>query len=747
MGDEIGSRAASEGLRDSPSVAKEALSQETLRLYEFGPFRLDPAERKLLRGNEIVVLTPKAFDTLLLLVRNSGHLLEKDELITMLWPDSSVEEGSLSNNIFLLRKALGENPAFIETVPRRGYRFVGAVRQFPRASPAQSDKPPEVGAPGDSSARLAASPTGRPSNRVLLIWAGAAAIVGIVVIASILVPILRVPAAPKILRYVQITNDGVAKCVNNCFPSAQVTDGSRIYFVETPPGDWVVAQTSVSGGEVVRLPARFGGANHVSVSDISPDRSQLLVSAWNEPQLEIPLWTLHLPDGFARRLGDVMAWNGTWSPDGKTIAYCKSQDLFIAKADGSASRRIVTLPGSDLIEPRWSPDAGVLRFTAIKNQLNSLWEVSADGTNLHPLFAAGNTPPGNDRVGECCGAWTPDGKYFVYNSVRNGVATISTFRESRGLFRRTRSEPVQLTAGPMHFWGPSPSVDGKRLFVIGEQSRGELMRYDSESRLFVTFLSGISAEDLDFSRDGKWVAYVTFPEGVLWRSRVDGSERLQLSSLPVKAAMPHWSPDGKRIAFSASTPGKPWQIFLISADGGSPEQLIPSEHDELDANWSPDGESFVFGESSYSPTSSIYALDLHTRQVSTLPGPKGLFSPRWSPDGHFIVATSYDLLKLLLFDLTTQTWSELDSGHMHGYPVWSRDAKYLYFSSPLEKGIPFYRLRVADRKLERVANANLPRGVAWGFFGAWTGLAPDDSPLLLRDTSMQEIYALDVLWP
>jgi TolB-like protein/DNA-binding winged helix-turn-helix (wHTH) protein/tetratricopeptide (TPR) repeat protein len=151
MSDEIGQRAASEGLRDSPSVAKETASQEILRLYEFGPFRLDPAERKLLRGNEIVVLTPKAFDTLLLLVRNSGHLLEKDDLITMLWPDSFVEEGSLSNNVFLLRKALGEDPAYIETVPRRGYRFVGAVRQFPRASPAQLDKPPEVGAPGIAS--------------------------------------------------------------------------------------------------------------------------------------------------------------------------------------------------------------------------------------------------------------------------------------------------------------------------------------------------------------------------------------------------------------------------------------------------------------------------------------------------------------------------------------------------------------------------------------------------------------------
>jgi DNA-binding winged helix-turn-helix (wHTH) protein len=151
MSDEIGQRTASDGLRDSPSVAKETPSQETLRLYEFGPFCLDPAERKLLRGNEIVVLTPKAFDTLVLLVRNSGHLLERNELINMLWPDSFVEEGSLSNNIFLLRKALGEDPAYIETVPRRGYRFVGAVRQLPHAAPTHLDKPPAVGTHGIAS--------------------------------------------------------------------------------------------------------------------------------------------------------------------------------------------------------------------------------------------------------------------------------------------------------------------------------------------------------------------------------------------------------------------------------------------------------------------------------------------------------------------------------------------------------------------------------------------------------------------
>ena len=754
MSDEIGRRAASEGLRDSPSVAKETPSQETLRLYEFGPFCLDPAERKLLRGNEIVVLTPKAFDTLLLLVRNSGHLLEKDDLLTMLWPDSFVEEGSLSNNIFLLRKALGEDPSYIETVPRRGYRFVGAVRQFPRAAPAHLEKPLEVSAPGDPTARLAANPTKRPSSRILRIWAGTAALVGVVVIASILVPILGVPAAPKVLRYVQITNDGIAKCATDCFPLAGVSDGSRIYFTETPQGAWILAQTSVSGGEVVRLPVSFPGANYVAVLDISPDRSELLVNAWNGIHLEAPLWVLHLPDGFARRLGDLIDSDATWSPDGQTIAYSKGQDLFIAKADGSRSRRLATLPGLTspgfIFNLRWSPDARMLRFTAVKDQLGSLWEVSADGTDLHPLFAAGNSPRGNDRTDECCGAWTPDGKYFVYTSIRDGMATIRALRETRGLFDRTRSEPVQLTAGPMHFWGPSPSVDGKRLFVVGQQPRGELMRYDSASQRFVTFLSGISAEGLDFSRDGKWVAYVTFPEGVLWRSRVDGRERLQLTGLPMKASLPRWSPDGKLIVFSASTPGKPWKISLIPANGGSPEPLISGEHDELDeldANWSPDGESLVFGELGWTPTSSIYVLNMQTRQVSTLHGPKGLFSPRWSPDGRFIAATSHDQLKLLLFDLTTQTWSELDSGHMHGYPLWSRDAKYLYFSDPNENGVPFYRLRVAGRMLERVADSNLPKGVARGIFGTWTGLAPDNSPLLLRDTSMQEIYALDVLWP
>jgi len=138
MADETGRRGSPQSIRDSFPSPLGVASCDPPELYEFGPFRLEPDERKLLRGEEVVALTPKAFDTLVLLVRNTGHLLEKDELIRALWPESFVEEGNLTNNVFLLRKALGEDPQYIETVPKRGYRFVGAVRQLPKVAPTQA---------------------------------------------------------------------------------------------------------------------------------------------------------------------------------------------------------------------------------------------------------------------------------------------------------------------------------------------------------------------------------------------------------------------------------------------------------------------------------------------------------------------------------------------------------------------------------------------------------------------------------
>ena len=146
-------------------------------------------------------------------------------------------------------------------------------------------------------------------------------------------------------------------------------------------------------------------------------------------------------------------------------------------------------------------------------------------------------------------------------------------REKSDLFHKSSREPVQLTSGPMNFYAPEPSLDGKRLFAVGEQRRAELVRQDAKSGQFVTSLSGISAEQVSFSRDGQWVAYVTYPEGTLWRSKTDGSEKLQLSFAPRLASFPRWSPDGERVAFASLEPGSRWKLHIVYSEGGSLQEL------------------------------------------------------------------------------------------------------------------------------------------------------------------------------
>jgi Tol biopolymer transport system component len=385
-----------------------------------------------------------------------------------------------------------------------------------------------------------------------------------------------------------------------------------------------------------------------------------------------------------------------------------------------------------------------LRFTVLdpKTQTHSLWGVSADGTNLHPLLPGWNNPPS-----ECCGSWTPDGKYFVFQSLRNGRTDIWALREKRGLLQKPEKAPLQLTTGPLAFAGPLPSKDGRKLFVIGSQPRGELTRYDSKSGQFLPYLSGISAEGVDVSRDGHWVAYVAYPEGTLWRGKVDGTDTLQLTFPPFQVFLPRWSPDGQRIAFAAKLPDAPSKIYTVPAEGGRPELASSEERNEIDVSWSADGNSFVFGRlASREPGGpsavAIQVIDLRTHHVTSLPGSEGLFSPRWSPDGRYIAALQSSGDKLLLFDRTSEKWTELLKLPV-GYPSWSRDSKYIYFDSPQSEAA-FYRVRINDHKLEKVVSLKNLR--LTGTF-TWTGLGPDDSPLVLRDIGTQEIYALDVDFP
>jgi Tol biopolymer transport system component len=206
--------------------------------------------------------------------------------------------------------------------------------------------------------------------------------------------------------------------------------------------------------------------------------------------------------------------------------------------------------------------------------------------------------------------------------------------------------------------------------------------------------------------------------------------------------LPRWSPDGKRIAFSAGVPGEPDKIYVVAADGGRPAQLTARNHYETDPNWSPDQNSLMIGGEPWVEGSVVIQLfDLKTRQVSTLPGSEDLFSPHWSPDGRYVVAMSRDSRKLMLFDFSTHKWTELVSSPA-AYPNWSHDGSYIYFSNPYIAEPAVYRVRISDRKLELVASLSRQR-LGWSIAGKWMGLAGDDSPLVLRDTGSEEIYALD----
>ena len=575
--------------------------------------------------------------------------------------------------------------------------------------------------------------TPSPGNKRRWIW-GAVATAVLLVVAALIWFFL--PASPpKVTGITQITHDG--------FPMfGMLTDGTRIYVTQVRPNGLVLAQVSTTGGESSAIPAPF---KSMAMWDISPDHSQLLVST-NEGtgSRVVPLWLLPLPTGSPRRLGDITARDGRWSPDGRQLLFIEGSDLYLANADGSASHLLVSAPGY-AYAASFSPDGSRIRFSVLDQaNINSLWEVRADGSNLHQLLKGWHTPPT-----ECCGRWTADGRYYVFESGTGQANDIFAVPDSGSIFRKASATPTRLTTGPLLYFTALPDINGRKLFVQGTQPRGELVRYDPAAKQFVPFLGGISASDVAFSRDGKWAAYATIPDGTLWRSRVDGSERLQLSYPPLMASLPVWSPDGSQIAYISGQAGKPFKIFLVSAQGGSPQELLPENVGEIDATWSPDGTQLAFGRLSAmnTVTKDIQLVDMKTRQTSTFPGSKGLFSPRWSPDGRYLAAVSVEgSHKLMLYDFRTQKWSEWHTEASVNYPYWSSDSRYVYFDNFGVENPKCHRIKVGDNRPEDLFGlAGLRRYL--GFWGSWSGQAPDDSRLYVRDMSTQDIYALDVDFP
>jgi WD40 repeat protein len=337
----------------------------------------------------------------------------------------------------------------------------------------------------------------------------AVAAIGVLLVGIVIVSTMSAPFSPRVSKVQRLTHDRLNKALR------LFTDGLRVYFGESTPAS-SISFVSVNGGEEVHIPVPF---DDFAFLDGRPDGSGFFVMA-NQHASRRSFWKLPLPGGSPVPVGKLGGTEAYWSRDGRYVAYTidgERHSLYVSNGDGTSPRQIFTMPRGWIDCPRWSPDGERLRFgVTSESEVSSLWEVRRDGSDAHEVLHNQSLRAG------LCGSWTPDGKYYVFTSFREGKYDLWAIRERRSWFLPLDHKATRLTNGALEFINPITSADGKRVFALGIEHDAELVRYDSKSRDFVPYLGGISAGRVDFSRDGKWITYIKHPERTLWRRRVDG---------------------------------------------------------------------------------------------------------------------------------------------------------------------------------------------------------------------------------
>jgi Tol biopolymer transport system component/DNA-binding winged helix-turn-helix (wHTH) protein len=726
----------------------------------FGLYEIDLQSGELWKAGFRIKLQGQPFKVLTALIERPGQVVTREDLQERLWGKDTVVDfdHSLGTAINKIREALGdsaENPRFIETLSRRGYRFiapVGVVEPAPetpgearttsniatRLTPQISTSYTGVTLSGSLSATAGEYPPKPLTPKKIYsrkLWATIAIAAVAACVAGFFLGSSRSAIAPP--HIIQITHNGhLAPSVDSMENlAAAVTDGVHLYAATLDSGHSILSSISISGGLVAPLTIPSEVASP-ALGDISPDGSRLLLRDHLSPESEQPLWVVPTIGGSALRVGDVLAHDATWMPDSDGILYANGTDLYLTHLSRQQPAHYASLPGRALWL-RWSPSSKLLRFTILDpiTHTVSLWQITPADRTPHRILAGFNQPSG-----ECCGVWTADGRAFVFESSKGGNNDLWE------LSGDSTSKPLRLTDGPLQFESPVAARSGSRIFFMGADARSELESVQPNGDLVPVkgFLS--DAVRVDYSRDGKWVAW-TDTNGQLWRARPDGTEELQITPANLYAFLARWSPDGSHIAVMAREAGKVWKIYITTANGGDFQPLTYETRNAADPSWSPDGKSIVFGRindemGKENAERTLNVVHLPGNTVEPVPGSNGLFSPRWSPDGRYIAALSLDQRQVRVFTVATQSWTTLavPSG---ADPVWSSDSRYLFIHASLDPAQPIDRVSIPDGHVDeivRLADSREHDAVNYVF----GGLTLDNRPLIRARVFTGNFYSLDL---
>ena len=743
----------------------EMTGQITNARLSFGLYEIDVHTGELWKAGFRIKLQGQPFKVLTILLEKPGQVVTREELQTRLWGKDTVVDfdHSLGTAINKIREALGdsaENPRFIETLARRGYRFIAPVGVIEPAGPVD----PATDAPtGRSSTRLSVAPPLHPTangeavaepifasspttvniapaahprrlSRLFLWLLIAFILLAAGAVGYYLASFHTVTNPPHIA---QITHNGhlapSVDTIENLAPAA--TDGVRLYASTIDGGHSILSAISISGGlvEPLNIPSEVASP---ALGDISPDGSRLLLRDHLSPESEQPLWVVPTTGGSALRVGDVLAHDATWMPNNGGILYANGNSLFLSSITSSTPQLYASLPGR-AFWLRWEPNGKLLRFTILDpiSHTLSIWQITPSDRTPNRILADFNQP-----AGECCGVWTANGRAYVFQSSKGGN---NDLWELSGL---STSNPTRLTDGPLEFESPVAARTGSRIFFMGADSRYELESVSPTGQLVPVkgFLS--NAARVEYTRDGKWVVW-TDTGGQLWRARSDGTEKLQVTPDTLTAFLARWSPDGTRIAVMAREAGKAWQIYITSANGGDFTPLLHQTRNAADPSWSPDGKSIAFGGTNDAmgkdnATRTLDTVDVATGTLQEIPGSNGLFSPRWSPDGRYIAALTLDQRQVHLYTVATHIWTTLavPSG---ADPVWSPDSHYLFLHASLDPAQPIDRVSIPDGHVDevvRLADSREHDAVDYVF----GGLTQDNRPLIRARIFTGNFYSLDL---